>query len=161
MLLQLGDLSVNVCVLDYVTTPKTIIVHTKRECWVLKKYGNEAYPSSASQTQSLQGTPPRGHRVPWDRPRPSTPSFFPSLCFDGARTTIGCGCLVTTSNLCPFLSPRIQLSGKGREYGAKMENNKITFAMILELYKPSVIARNGLGPPSCKVGQSKSIEMLY
>jgi hypothetical protein len=41
----------------------------------------------------------------------------------------------------PFLVTQDPQSGKGREYGAKMENNKITFAMILELYKPFVIAR--------------------
>ena len=33
---------------------KTIIILTKRECWVLKKYGNEAYPSSTGQTQSCK-----------------------------------------------------------------------------------------------------------
>jgi hypothetical protein len=34
--------------------PKTIIVLTKRVCWVLKKYCNKAYPSSAGQTQSFK-----------------------------------------------------------------------------------------------------------
>jgi hypothetical protein len=41
----------------------------------------------------------------------------------------------------PFLVTQDPQSGKGREYGAKMEHKKITFAMILKLYKPSVIAR--------------------
>jgi hypothetical protein len=44
----------------------------------------------------------------------------------------------------PFLVTQDPQSGKGREYGEKMENKKITLAMILRLYKPSVIARNGL-----------------
>jgi hypothetical protein len=41
----------------------------------------------------------------------------------------------------PFLVTQDPQSGKGREYGAKMEHINITFAMILKLYKPSVIAR--------------------
>jgi hypothetical protein len=41
----------------------------------------------------------------------------------------------------PFLVTQDPQSGKGREYEGKMENKKITFAMILRLKKTSVIAR--------------------
>ena len=34
--------------------PQNPYYSNQRECWVLKKYGNEAYPSSAGQTQSCK-----------------------------------------------------------------------------------------------------------